>query len=55
MTDPEIKMLDEALNTEHGLSGREMDFVDSLDRSMRDRELSSRQYTWLKDIADRIA
>lgn len=55
MNDPELKMLDEALAAESGLSGREMDFITRLDREMRERELSPKQTDWLRDIADRVA
>lgn len=53
MTFEEEKTLDQLLSAESGLHGREIDFIDSLDRS-RSIELSVKQEAWLRRIADRV-
>lgn len=53
MNEDEQKLLDDLLDAESGLHGREIDFIDSLDRS-RNIELSVKQEAWLRRIADRV-
>ena len=53
MTSDELSMLDDALNAEHGLSPREIDFIEDLENNWRARELSTKQESWLSDIATR--
>ena len=46
-------MLDEVLEVEEGLSGREIDFLDSLDNGWRGRDLTEKQAEWLNKIWER--
>ena len=47
-------MLDELLELEEGLSAWEMDFIDSLDRSRRTKELTEKQRDRFMSIVDQL-
>lgn len=40
------EMLEECLSADHGLTPRELDFIDDLDRHWRDKVLSDKQIAW---------
>lgn len=52
MTDDQQAILDELMEVDSGLRGKDIDFLDSLDRQ-RERNLSQKQLDWLNDLADR--
>jgi len=52
MTAIEESMLDDLLNVESGLTGKDMDFIESLDKQ-RDQILSGKQINWLEDLTER--
>lgn len=54
MNEEEEQMLDEALEAESGLTLWEIDFVDSLDKLYRKKELSFKQIEILQRIADNL-
>lgn len=47
------EMVDDLLNVDGGMSGKEIDFIDDLD-NMRGRNLSERQADWLRAIHERV-
>lgn len=53
MTEQEISKLEDLLDLDEGLSGKELDFICNLDESWRDRELSEKQSDWLSSIWSR--
>ena len=53
MTEQQEKLLDELLEQESGLSGKEMDFLGDLDTKWRERELTEKQAEWLEAIGER--
>ena len=53
MTDKQEGLLDELLELESGLSGKEMDFLEGLDRKWRERELTDKQSEWLEALGER--
>ena len=44
-------MVDEILASESGMSGREMDFIEDMDKQTR--RFTDKQVTWIADIWDR--
>lgn len=54
MTGDELKMLDETMDAESGLSERELEFLEDLDNNYRDRDLTGPQSRWLASIASRV-
>lgn len=53
MTPEEKSILDDLLEVEVGMSGREIDFIKSMDEH-RDREITERQHDWLLDLGDEL-
>lgn len=54
MTRREEEKLDELLDRDAGLSGGEIDFLESLDAHYRDAGLTERQSAWLQAIWTRV-
>lgn len=47
------QVLDELLEVEGGMSGKELDFIENMD-SQRERDWSEKQIKWLDDIWERV-
>lgn len=54
MTPDQLKMLDECIEAESGLSGWEIDFIENLDANFRGRELTDRQADKLEAINEKV-
>jgi len=54
MTYDEERLVDDLLNSDHGMSCREVEFLDSLDQNYRGKTLSPRQSDWLQNIGQRV-
>lgn len=54
MTKEQLSILDDLLEVESGLSARDMDFIEDLDRRWRDRDLSEKQLEWLLNLSEKI-
>lgn len=54
VTEQQIGMLEELIEADHGLSGRELDFIEDLDHHNRERELTDPQSEWLRVIWARV-
>jgi len=54
MTENQEQMLDECLEADHGLTPKEIDYLEDLDNNWRDRDLSQKQADWLERINARI-
>ncbi len=54
MNDDEKQILDECLDVESGYTCWEIDFIESLDKSFRNRDLSDKQRDILVKLSDRI-
>lgn len=48
------ELLDDLLNVDGGMSGKECDFIDDLDQTYRGRNLTERQADWLRAIHERV-
>lgn len=53
MSDEDQTKLDSLLDVESGLSDREIEFLDSIDKK-RDRPLTEKQANWLDSIYERL-
>lgn len=54
MTKNQQDLLDELLKVESGLSAKEMDFLEDLDKDWRDRKITDKQWDWLQAIGERV-
>ena len=54
MNDDEKEKLDDCLNCDSGLSLWDVEFIESLDKSFRNRELSQKQIDQLNRITDAL-
>jgi len=54
MTSYQLQLLDELLEKEEGLSGSEMDFIESLHQGWRDSDLTEKQLNWFNSIVKRL-
>lgn len=54
MTGEEERILDDLLEIDSGLYDNEIDFIESLDREWREKDLTEKQHTWLEKIWNRF-
>lgn len=54
MTSEQEKMLQECLDSDHGLTAWELDFIENLDENFRDRPLSEKQVDILVRINGKV-
>ena len=54
MNTEQQELLDDLLNVDSGLSAREIEFIEDLDKNWRDRDLTNKQWEWMEKIAQRV-
>ena len=54
MTETEKNIVDQLMEETDRLSPREFEFVEDLQQTYQERELSEKQWDWLNDISVRI-